>query len=300
MEGIPKMILPVILGPTCTGKTSLALKIAQKVNADILSIDSRQVFKKLDIGTGKFKDKAEISKFDGYWEIDGIKIYGYDLLELNQELNVIKYCEYARSIIENHLLTNKKLILTCGTGFYLDFLMGNIKFNEIDSERKAYLNALSLEDVQKLFRSFESRLVVDEKNKVRLITAILNLENPKAIKHSFKIDGVEYKVFRVTDSREELFKNADNFAESIISEGVIAEFTELYKEYGPQKALDGLIYSDIAEYVSGKLNKNDLLDKIKFSLHAYIRRQETYFKKIKIEMSISDRNLIAEKITNLF
>jgi tRNA dimethylallyltransferase len=294
------MILPVILGPTCTGKTSLALKIAKEVGANILSIDSRQVFKKLDIGTGKFKDKTEIGKFDGYWEIDGIKIYGYDFLEVNEDLNVIKYCEYARAVIENHLLDNKKLILTCGTGFYLDFMMGNIAYTEINLERKKFLSTLNIEDLRSIFMSFDLRPEIDEKNKVRLITAILSLENPGAPKKFFKIDGVDYQIFKIEDTRENLFLNADKFADSILKEGVISEYEKLISEYGAQKSLSGLIYSDIGELVLGKIDQNVLLTKIKYSLHAYIRRQETYFKKIKSEITTSDRNLIAVKISNLF
>jgi tRNA dimethylallyltransferase len=294
------MILPVILGPTCTGKTSLALKIAKEVGANILSIDSRQVFKKLDIGTGKFKDKTEIGKFDGYWEIDGIKIYGYDFLEVNEDLNVIKYCEYARAVIENHMLDNKKLILTCGTGFYLDFMMGNIAYTEINLERKKFLSTLNIEDLRSIFMSFDLRPEIDEKNKVRLITAILSLENPGAPKKFFKIDGVDYQIFKIEDTRENLFLNADKFADSILKEGVISEYEKLISEYGAQKSLSGLIYSDIGELVLGKIDQGVLLTKIKYSLHAYIRRQETYFKKIKSEITTSDRNLIAVKISNLF
>ena len=294
------MILPVILGPTCAGKTSLALKIAKDINADILSIDSRQVFKKLDIGTGKFKDRAEILKQEGYWEINGIKIYGYDFLEVNEDLNVIKYCEFAKRVIEESKSKKRNLIITCGTGFYLDFLMGNISYNEINSERKNLLNTLSLEELQSIFRSFETRPEVDEKNKVRLVTSILSLENPSAPKKFFQIGGVEYQIFKIEDTRENFYLNADKFADLILSEGVISEYEELVAEYGTQRSLSGLIYSDIAEYVLGKINKDELLTKIKFSLHAYIRRQETYFKKIKSEVTTSDRNLIAVKISNLF
>jgi tRNA dimethylallyltransferase len=295
------VIIPVILGPTCTGKTSLALKIAKEKKANILSIDSRQVFIKLDIGTGKFKEKAEIKKFKGYWEIDGVRIYGYDFLEINEELNVIKFCEFAKKVIEDSIFSNQKLLITCGTGFYLDFLMGNISYNEINPERKTYLNSLNLEKLQKIFFSFENRPAVDEKNKVRLITAILTLENPNSKKHNFKIDNVEFRVFKIEESREVLFKNADAFVESILNGGVVEEYKRLYAEYGMQKPLNGLIYSDIHKFLTGATSdKKTLEERIKFSLHAYIRRQETYFKKINFDTSTKDRNLITEKISNLF
>ncbi|NBO36804.1 hypothetical protein EBU91_04645, partial [bacterium] len=120
------MKIPVILGPTCSGKTSLALEIAKELNWDTLSIDSRQVFKDLDIGTGKFKEESDVQKFEGYWEVEGVKIWGYDVYNLDYELNVLKYCEFCREVIARYVNNKKGLIITCGTGFYLDFLMGRV------------------------------------------------------------------------------------------------------------------------------------------------------------------------------
>ena len=83
--------IPVILGPTCVGKTDLALKIAKETNANIISIDSRQVFEGLDIGTGKIKSNSFVSKSPFVWLVDGVKIFGYDVLKPNEEINVVKF-----------------------------------------------------------------------------------------------------------------------------------------------------------------------------------------------------------------
>lgn len=293
------MIIPVILGPTCIGKTSLALKVAKEVGADILSVDSRQVFKYLDIGTGKYKDDAVVSKNNGYWEIDGIKIWGYDFLEPDQELNVLVFCEFAKKIIELYKSENKKLIITCGTGFYLKFLMGEVLYNEIDSSRKEELNKLELSELLKIYYTFEDRPKIDEKNKLRIITSILNLENPNKEKKQFKIEGVSFYILRLVASREELYQNSDLFVSEIISKNVITEYENVLNDYGKVKALDGLIYSEIRDYKENLINRDTMASKMKFSLHSYIRRQETLFNKMKIDLSFSDRNLLIKKLIEL-
>jgi len=292
------MIIPVILGPTCIGKTSLALEIARETGADILSIDSRQVFKYLDIATGKYKDNLEVLKNDGYWVIDNIKIWGYDILNPSDELNVLKYCEFAKKIIEEYRVSNKKLLATCGTGFYLDFLSGKVKFKEIDEARKKELNLKNIEELRLILKNLNFNQNIDLNNNLRLITKILDLES-SSVESNFQIDGISFKTFYLNSSREMLYKNADTFSEEILKKGAIEEFSENYKKFGECKSLKGLIYKEIFEYINTGLSLTELSSKIKFSLHAYIRRQQTYFKKMQIEFSSNDRKEIAVKIKEI-
>jgi len=292
------MIIPVILGPTCIGKTSLALRIADEIKADILSIDSRQVYQELDIGTGKFKSNDEVKKYNGYWEINGIKIWGYDFLKLNEELNVLVYCNFAKKIIQEYQNQKKKLIITCGTGFYLNFLMGNIPFNEINQQRKEELNKKTLEELVEIFSVLDKKPEVDLKNKVRVITAILNLES-NSTSQTFKLENVEFKIFRIDDSRENLYLEADKFVNDIVSKNVVLEYQDLHKKYGINRALTGLIYSEISEFVQNKITQEEMVNRMKFSLHAYIRRQLTYFNKMSVLISTKDRELIVTKIKEL-
>lgn len=293
------MIIPVILGPTCIGKTSLALEIAKEKNCDILSIDSRQVFKHLDIGTGKYKGESNILKNEGYFEVSGIKIWGYDFLEPNEELNVLKYCEFAKNVILKYQKENKKLIATCGTGFYLDFLNGKIFFNEVDEKRKLELHQKSLEDLVKILHKYEIPTSVDLDNKLRIITRILAIES-NSEKNNFIVSDTTFKIFYLNDTRENLYKNADEFVEDILKKGVVKEFQDNFEKYGECKSLNGLIYKDIKEYLAGRILFENMVNQIKFSLHAYIRRQQTYFKKMDIELTTFDRKVLAVKIEDLF
>jgi tRNA dimethylallyltransferase len=292
------MIIPVILGPTCIGKTSLALEIAQEIGADVLSIDSRQVFKNLDIVTGKYKDNLEVKKDNGYWEVLGVKIWGYDIFEPNEELNVLKYCEFAKQVIEKYRDSNRKLIATCGTGFYLDFLTGKIEFNEIDEARKSELRLKTNLELREILKNLNFTGEIDLNNNFRIITKILNLESGNQ-KERFEINGVGFKLFYLNGARDFLYSNSDKFTETILQNGAIEEFKINFEKYGNCKSLNGLIYKDISEYLEKKLSFEDLLSKIKFSLHAYIRRQQTYFKKMTIEFSSFDRKDIAVKIKEI-
>jgi tRNA dimethylallyltransferase len=293
------MIVPVILGPTCIGKTSLALEIAKEIGCDILSIDSRQVFKHLDIGTGKYKGTEHFEKNEGYYEISGVKIWGYDFLDPNEELNVLKFCEFSKNVIQKYQSEGKCLIATCGTGFYLDFLSGKIPFNEVDNSRKIELHEKSLEELKIILRNYEINSKIDLENKLRVITRILALES-QSEKINFMIENVTFRIFYLNDTRENLYKNADSFVEEILKKGVIEEFQNNYQKYGECKSLNGLIYKEIKEYTSGRILFENMVNQIKFSLHAYIRRQQTYFKKMQIDFSSFDRKDIAVKIKDLF
>lgn len=299
MERFEKMILPVIVGPTCIGKTSLALEISKKIGCDILSIDSRQVFKELDLGTGKYKGDKEVHKKDGYWEVDGVKIWGYDILNLNEELNVIKYCEFAKKIIEDYSHKNQKLIATCGTGFYLDFLMGNINFNFINEERKKELQSFSIDKLLEIFHSFENYPIIDENNKPRIVTSILSLENTSNEVLKFEILDCNFKLLNLKIPRNVLYKNADEFVEEIFSKDVLNEFKTNFEKYGDVKPLQGIIYKELSLLNEKKIAETQAKDLTKFSLHRYIKRQETYFKKFTFELSSENREQVSEKIQEL-
>jgi len=298
------MNIPVIIGPTCSGKTTLALDICFKTGFDILSIDSRQVFKELDIGTGKFKDLANIKKDNGYWEIDGVKVWGYDIFELEDDLNVLKFLEFCKKVIYEYQKNEEGLVVTCGTGFYLDFLMGKISYSDIDLVRKKELESLNLKELQEIYLShIKNPLVkvsntIDVSNKRRIITSILSIESKTPLK-SFELKGINFELFYLNPNRKSVYENSDLFVDNIISKGVVSEYINLSKIYPNSKAWDGLIYKQIREYLKpNSFNEELLKEKMKFSLHSYIRRQETYFKKMNYKYKEIDKQSIFNRITD--
>ena len=290
--------IPVIIGPTCVGKTDLALKIAAETKAHIISIDSRQVFEDLDLGTGKIKSNSKILKSNYVWNVDGVKIFGYDVYRPNEELNVIKYSQFIKSILSE--FSEDNFIITCGTGFYLNFLMGNVEFTEIDLERKKELENKTLEELQEIHGLLNDNSKIDSKNKVRLVTRILSLEDPYKHKDSFKIEGVNFEIYYLTEDREYLYSKADMFIDDIFNKNVVGEYLDVVNKYGLVRSLTGLIYKEIGNYLHQFISYAEMVERCKFDMHAYIRRQETYFKKFNAKIKTNDRDLVLSEILKTF
>jgi len=296
METISKQqLVPCIVGPTCVGKTSLALRLAKELDAHILSIDSRQIYRELNIGTGKIRSYSENLITPFFHLVDDVKIYGYDLIDPDDEMNVIEFCEYARDVLKE----NKKIIITCGTGFYLNFLTGRIKYGEIDIQRKEELNSMTLEGLLQIYSKFEDENPIDLKNKTRIVTRILSLES-SSTRESFDISGFDFRIYKYSSVRNELYLNADFFVEEILQRNVIGEYLDIYNKYGLVKPLKGLIYKEIGEYLNRRISSEELAPRMKFSVHAYIRRQLTYFNKLPTTFSSSDKDLIIEQVMRDF
>ena len=133
--------LLIICGPTATGKSALAVKLAKKYDGEIVSADSRQVYRNLSIGTGKDLPKTAKFKFNnnmvgGSYEFGGINLWGLDLVDPNQEFNVTQYVRFAKAVINNLWYRNKLPILTGGTGFYIKAVINGIATAGIPNNKK--------------------------------------------------------------------------------------------------------------------------------------------------------------------
>lgn len=151
--------LLVICGPTATGKTSVAIHLAKKFNGELVSADSRQVYRKMDIGTGK--DLPQNSSFQfpvsslkkqdvGFYVIDGIRLWGYDLIDPQNDFNISKYLNIAKDIIEEIWKRDKLPILVGGTGFYIKGIIDGIGTSQIPKD-ESLRKSLEKKDVEELF-----------------------------------------------------------------------------------------------------------------------------------------------------
>src|SRR3990167_9320850 len=116
----------VIYGPTVTGKTDLAISLAKKYNGELISADSRQVYKGLDIGTGKVSPYSKVKKCDSYWLVDSIKIHGFDLLKPGEQFTAHDFNHFATSTMYRINKSKKLPIIVGGTGFYIKSLLEGI------------------------------------------------------------------------------------------------------------------------------------------------------------------------------
>src|SRR5258708_809775 len=140
----------VITGPTATGKTDLAINLAKKFNGELIACDSRQVYKDLDIGTGKLpNDLTYLEKKSGYWIINRVKIWMYDVLEFREQYSAWNYILDSNKAIEKIIGEGKLPIIVGGSGLYLRALLKGLDNNTtIDPLFRQYLQSLPLEKLQ--------------------------------------------------------------------------------------------------------------------------------------------------------
>ena len=283
---IPEIYM--ILGPTSSGKTSLALKLCEKFNGEIISADSRQICKYMDIGTGKvpLDTKVKIKKGLNYWELDEKKIWGYDLINPDQYFSGYDFAifalEKAREIIEN----GKNVFLVGGTGFYIDIFTGRIKLTQIspDLKLRKSLESLPLGVLQNKLREIDNEVFesIDKLNKVRLVRALekklsTNEDNNKKRLSYFDFHPI---YIGLTSSRDVIYERVDKWVEKIWDLGLLDEVMDLRKKsYGETHRVKGLIYGTAGEFLDGKLTKKNAIERTKFDVHSYVRRQQTWFKR---------------------
>jgi len=281
----------VILGSTSTGKTDLALVLAKKFNGELVSCDSRQVYKGLDIGTGKMPgEKVTITKGEGFWEMDGIKVWIYDIADPKIQYTVYDYVKVANEVIEDILKRGKLPIVVGGTGFYLKALLDGLPSLAvpIDQELRKKLEKFSLRHLQQKLQEispekWKKMNDSDRQNPRRLIRAIeIILNQNNTLK--FKKKAFNCLKIGLTTSRQILYQRIDEWVIGRIKQGMIDEARSLQKgELSYKRMHDlGLEYGVLADYLEGKIKSEEELIKIlQGKIHGYARRQATWFKKEK-------------------
>ena len=288
--------LLVICGSTAAGKTKLALHVAKKFNGEIISADSRQVYKSMDIGTGKdLPNNSQLitnnSKF-GYYLFDGVKVWGLDLVNPNEEFSVAHYQKIAQKIIKNIQSRKKLPILVGGTGLYIKAIVEGIETIGIPPNKKLrkdlqkltttqlqnYLKKINIFHFNKLNRS-------DKHNPRRLIRAI-EIAKLKQLNHIKKLKkNIPYNTLIVglKSDNQTLYQRIDQRVEKRIKEGAQKEIRNLLKKGYSWKlpSMSALGYRQWRLSFEGKETKEQAIKKWKFTEHAYCRRQLTWFKKIK-------------------
>ncbi len=280
--------LLVILGPTSTGKTDLALSLAKKFNGELISCDSRQVYKGLDLGTGKLPGKnVKVKKREGYWILDGIKIWMYDVADPKEQYDVSKYISKASKILYKIQKQGKLPIIAGGTGLYLKGLLYGFSNLGIPMDKKLrkQLEKLSLQELQnKLQKLALDRWNLmnnsDRQNPRRLVRAIeLSMNKGEGVKDQVK----NFDVLKIglTAPRKVLYQRIDERVILRINQGMIKEAQRLYKNglsFKRMKQL-GLEYGILADYLEKKITKEELIKILQGKIHAYAKRQLTWFKK---------------------
>lgn len=275
----------IILGPTCAGKTSLGVKLCREFNGLIISADSRQVVRCMDIGTGKVPAlglPADITRLRDRWVLSGVDIYGYDLVDPNEYFSAYDFLGFCKKILLRAFLDGRNVFVVGGTGLYIDTLAGRVPLAGVGPNMALRRNAKSLSvdelGARLLKLSSEVYKKIDVKNPVRIIRAIekLSVKDVSEEKASLLKDPI---FVGLTSDREVLYARADAWIDSIFKDELFNEVAFIESRFPNSHRLKGLIYKSVVSYLSRATSLEESKQQAKYDTHAYIRRQLTWFRR---------------------
>ncbi len=273
--------LLVICGPTATGKTALAIELAKKFNGEIISADSRQVYKGMDIGTGK-----DISEFS----TNNVPVWLLDIVNPDYKFSVADYAECAHRVIHDIQKRGKLPIMVGGTGFYIKGAVDGIDTLGItpDWELRQKLSHLGVEELQEELKKIDARRLKDmnesdRNNPRRLIRAmeIAQSSNLKIPSSKLTTKQEDLLMIGLKAPYEVLYQRINKRVDERVKEGVQEEIRKLLKRGYAWKnsALGTTIgYQEWQPVFEGREQTEEIIKKWKFAEHGYARRQLTWFK----------------------
>ena len=270
----------VISGATGVGKTDLSIKLAKRLNADIISADASQVYKFLDIGTAKVTED----------EMQGIKHYMIDVVEPNEDYSVGDFEVEVNKILHEKEENYENVILVGGTGLYIKSVTdGFAQLPSKDEKIRADLENKNIEELHEILKRLDKKSYdeIDLSNKLRLVRAIevclltggkfseLRVQNVKNNNYEF------LKIF-LTRDRKELYERINKRVDIMISKGLVEEAYKIYTKYNKSCfKISSIGYKELFCYFDGKITLEEAIEEIKKESRRYAKRQMTWFKKEK-------------------
>ena len=282
-----KKKLIILTGPTAAGKTKLSIELAKAVNGEIISADSVQVYRHMDIGSAKIQPE----------EMCEIKHYLVDILEPSQDFNIVLFQKYAKAAMEEIYSKGKIPIIVGGTGFYIQSVLYDIDFNESDedSELRRELEKIASEKgnqfLHDMLRECDPKAAeqIHANNVKRVIRAIeFNRQTGKKISEHNEAErqkesAYDSSYFVLTDERSKLYANIDKRVDIMLEQGLVDEVKGLL-DMGCKResvAMQGLGYKEIIAYLAGEISLDEAVYIIKRDTRHFAKRQLTWFRREK-------------------
>ncbi|MGL5416185.1 MAG: tRNA (adenosine(37)-N6)-dimethylallyltransferase MiaA [Clostridium sp.] len=290
----------VLGGPTAVGKTELSIKLAKSLNGEIISADSMQIYRNMDIGSAKVTTT----------EMDGVKHYMIDIVDPSQSFNVSDYKELGSKIIEDIISRGKLPIIAGGTGLYINALTCNMDFTEGESdlEYREELNNLAKEKgniyIHELLKEIDpiSYAQIHPNNLKRVIRALEVYHITKKPFSSFDLGEKMYDsiydvhYFVLTMDRAKLYERINYRVDKMMNEGLIDECVSL-KNKGldsSYQSMQGIGYKEILLYLDKKITLDESIELIKKGSRNYAKRQLTWFRRDK-RVIFLDKDILSEE-----
>lgn len=283
-----KKPLIILTGPTAVGKTALSIKLAKLVNGEIISADSMQVYKGMDIGSAKIMP----------YEMDGVEHHLIDILEPSEEFNIVKFQELAKQAMDEIYAKGKIPIIAGGTGFYIQSILYDIGFEagEEGREYRTYLENIAAMDggTEKLYEMLKekdpkSAGIIHKNNVKRVIRALeffketgmpISEHNEEQRQNE---SPYNFCYFVLNDERENLYNNIEKRVDIMLESGLVDEVKALHnKGYTKDMvSMQGLGYKEILDYLNGEITLERAIYLIKRDTRHFAKRQLTWFRREK-------------------
>ena len=291
----------VICGPTASGKTALSIELAKKINGEIVSADSMQIYKDMDIGTAK-PTKQEMGE---------IKHYLLDFVSPEDRYSVAQYKQDAKKAIKEIINKGKTPIIVGGTGLYVDSLIYEIEYNDIklDDEYRKKLEKIAEEQgLEELYKKAveidpEAMKKISQNDKKRIMRVLEIYHSTGKTKTEQEKESrknpveYDYRVFAINWDREILYQRINKRVDIMAEQGLIEEVKEILDKYDKfPTAMQGLGYKEVVDYLNGIYTKEEMIEKIKLETRRYAKRQLTWFRKNKQTIWLDGTNDIQNNI----
>jgi len=297
--------LVVILGPTASGKTAIAARLAGDMQGEIISADSRQVYHGMDIGTGKDLNEYIINK-------QKIPYHMIDIVEPDYEFNLFEFQKRFYNIFSDIQNKNNLPILAGGTGLYLQAILSGYEMPEAlpEPELRKELKKKSLKELKEIFFTFETRLhnKTDLEDKQRLIRAIeIELARNKKNSEQKERPIIDAAVFGISWERSVLRQRITLRLEERLRQGMIEEVESLHDAGLSWRRLDsfGLEYRYISRYLQNMISFDEMRNQLNTAIHQFAKRQETWFRRMERKdimikwIKVNEYELLKESVIKL-
>ena len=276
-----------IVGPTGVGKTKMSVSLAKRYNAEIISCDSMQIYRKMDIGTAKVTEE----------EKENIVHHMIDIKDVQDDYSVYDYQKDARNILDNLIKKNKNVVIVGGTGLYLKALLYNYEFRE-NYEKKDYTK-FSNDELYDMVLKIDKDTKIHKNNRQRLESYLNNHKtNDKVVSNKLLYD---VKIIGLTRPRNELYDAINSRVDKMIYSGLLDEARYFYNNNIHSKAINTAIaYKELYPYFEGKSSLEDCINLIKQRSRNYAKRQYTFFNhQLNVKWFNVDVNNFKKTISNV-
>ena len=283
---LPKII--AIVGPTGSSKSALALAVARRFNGELISADSRQLYKGLDIGSAKDKGSWIMIHGEAHYLVDGVREHLVDVLEPGKEWSVSEYQRRAFEVIDDIIVRAKIPIIVGGTGLYVQAIIENLSFPNVapNPELRTRLEQRSLQDLMATYAACDpvGAMSIDENNRRRLIRAIEVCWIARRPFSEMQTKGPrKYDVLQVAFDvpREALYMRLDGRVLQMMKDGLVNEVRGLLDKGVDTRsnAMSGIGYREVVQHLQGEIDEMTMIALIQNNTRNLAKRQLTWFKR---------------------